>query len=372
VATDSAGDSVCPPRPVSERNERYAALIKADRTVILTSYARSLEELQSHVTERPRFREQVVGKASEVISDIVESVLAAEVRVDRRVSAAWVIDRAGAENYLSPLDRLRAADAFFKVAMASLASHVRDDQGFLPCFKIAVLALNESVSRRMRDCFAVDTGSLLNPVHRAQVDERRRIARDLHDRLGEMLSVGLRQLDLQEIAGREDPVSQAGIAREVLTEAMRRLRLVTSDLREEPVRSLEKALIRYLDSGGADADVRLQVSGDETWAPPVVHDEVFLIIREAVHNALVHGAPRLVMIGVDLTPFELRAWVEDDGRGFVPKQRTDPAFAGTGLTSMRERAALIGGRLTVSSAPGHGTRVELIVSLPGHHDERSG
>lgn len=372
MATDSAGDSGCLPRPVSERNERYAALISADRTVILTSYARSLEALQSPVTERSRFREQAVAEASKIISDVVDSVLAAEVRIDRRVPATWVIDRAGVESYLSPVDWLRAADEFFKVAMASLASHVREDQDFLPCFMVAVLALNESVSRRIRDASAAGTRSLLNPVHRAQVDERRRIARDLHDRLGETLSVGLRQLDLQEIAGRGDPVSQAGIAREALTEAMRRLRLVTSDLREEPVMSLEKALIRYLDSAGADADVRLQVSGDETWAPPVILDEVFLIIQEAVRNSLAHGAPRLVMIGVDLTPHELRALVEDDGRGFVPEQRTERAFAGTGLTSMRERTMMIGGRLTVSSVPGHGTCVELIVPLPGHRDERSG
>jgi hypothetical protein len=58
------------------------------------------------------------------------------------------------------------------------------------------------------------------------------------------------------------------IAREVLVEAMRRLRLVTSGLRDEPVTSFEKALVDFLNRVCADGDVHLVVIGDETWAPP--------------------------------------------------------------------------------------------------------
>jgi signal transduction histidine kinase len=125
----------------------------------------------------------------------------------------------------------------------------------------------------------------------------------------------------------------------------------------------------------ADADVRLHVSGDEAWAPPAVLDEVFLILREALRNALTHAAPQLVLIGVEICARELTAWVMDDGRGFSPPAATQTA-SGSGLASMRERAALVGGRLVVSSMPGHGTRVELHVPIPdpdggaddlGHH-----
>lgn len=62
----------------------------------------------------------------------------------------------------------------------------------------------------------------------------------------------------------------------MIAEAMRRLGMVTSDLRQDSVRSLERALIQYIDSAAADADIRLRVSGDETWAPPAVIDEAFL------------------------------------------------------------------------------------------------
>jgi signal transduction histidine kinase len=69
-----------------------------------------------------------------------------------------------------------------------------------------------------------------------------------------------------------------------------------------------------------------------------------------------------VVIGVEVGRDELRGWVLDDGRGFVSTR----APVGVGLASMKERAALIGGRLSVLSMPGLGTRVELRVPLEGY------
>jgi signal transduction histidine kinase len=204
-----------------------------------------------------------------------------------------------------------------------------------------------------------------NRVHEARLDERRRIARELHDRLGEVLTVGLRQLDLDEIMGPEIPEGQAAIAREVLVEAMRRLRLVTSGLRDEPVTSFEKAVEDFLNRVCADADVHLVVLGDEAWAPSEVIDEAFLIVREALRNALTHGAPQSVVVGVEVTRRELRAWVDDDGQGFTVGVDAESPAAGTGLATMRERAALLGGTLAIVSKPGRGTSVELSVPLSG-------
>lgn len=354
-----------PARPPSECNERYAELIEADRTVIVASYVRNLEALCTARTCGPRFRDQALADATEVINNVVKSVAAGEVRLAPRTSAVRVIDQRGYESCPSPIDQIRAARILFDIALASFAGHFNEDPALLQCFTIAVSALNEGISRCIGEAAVACTGFLLSRVHEAQAQERRRIARDLHDRLGEQLSVGLRQLDLLEIVGQEDPLSQAGIPRRVLTEAMERLRRVTFDLREEPPISLEKALIGYLDSAGADAEVRMRISGDEAWAPPAVLEEVFLIIREAARNALAHAASKLVLIDVELTPQELRALVKDDGRGFVP----GTGVTGTGLASMRERSASIEGRLTVSSVSGSGTSVELMVSLPGHREE---
>jgi signal transduction histidine kinase len=277
-----------------------------------------------------------------------------------------------AENQLSVADLLRASTALFDVTVSSLASHVKDDPELLPCFTAVIVTLNESISSRIREATLAYTSYLLERVDQAQIDERRRIARDLHDRLGEGMSVALRQLELHELTSGKDPLipsPRAAMAKEAIAEGMRRLRAVTSDLRQDSVRNLEKALIQYIDSaageGTVPADVRLRVSGDETWASPAVIGEAFLILREAIRNALRHAAPRLVLIGVAVAPHELYAWVEDDGRGFVLGSHAASVPADNGLTSMRERVALLGGRLTIVSVPGRGTLVELLVPLPG-------
>jgi signal transduction histidine kinase len=367
VAQDPTRDPGRPPSQGSDQHERFAAHIRAGRTAILTSYAESLEALHSPVVAEPRARDRAMTNGAQIIADLVASVRGDD--HDRRTMLAPVIEEAPA---LSPADLVRSAAAFFDVTVNSLARHVKDDPDLLPCFITAVLALNEGISRRVGEATIAQIGYLLDRADQAHIEERRRIARDLHDRLGEGMSVALRQLELHEIASREDPrtsAPRAAMAKEALGEAMRRLRLVTSDLRQDSVKNLERALVRYIDSAAADAEVRLCVSGDETWAPPAIIDEAFLIIREAIRNALAHGCPQLVMIGIALAPHELRAQVEDDGHGFVPAQAPGPDAIGTGLVSMRERAALIGGRLTIASVPGRGTGMELLVPLPGNRDE---
>lgn len=362
-----------PPGEVSERRERFAALIRAEQTAILESYVRSLEASVSPVIARPQARAQAMTDAAEILTDVAASLGGGEpAREGRCDTLSRMTGPSRAEHQLSPADLLRAAQVLFNITVSSLSRHVTEDPGLLPCFSAAVVALNESIGRRIGEATLAYHGYLLERLDQAHAEERHRIARDLHDRLGEGMSVALRQLELWEIASRQDPVAaspRAARAKDAITEAMRRLRLVTSDLRQEPVRSLEKALIQYLDSvvpdAAAAAEVRLRVSGDETWVPPTVIDEAFLILREAIRNALRHGSPSTLLIGVALAPHELHAWVEDDGCGFI---RTEAGRTGTGLASMQERAALVGGRLAVASSPGRGTHVELVVPLPGQVD----
>src|SRR6185437_13974891 len=145
-----------------------------------------------------------------------------------------------------------------------LGRHVRADPDLLSCFVTAVVALNESIGRRIREATHAYAGLLLERVDQAHIEERQRIARDLHDQLGESMSVALRQFELYELASerdlaaggagaaslpglsaRETPVPGPSVrgesVREAITETMRRLRVVTSDLRQEAVRSLENS-----------------------------------------------------------------------------------------------------------------------------------
>lgn len=373
MAGQSARGSRPPPGEAGERRECFAALIQAERAAILASYAKSLDALRGAVIAGPGGRDLAMANGAEIIADVVASVQDGGGRIgDRRIMLAWTAAGERTENPPGPADLVRAASLLFDITVNVLAIHVGEDPGLLPCFVTAVLALNESIARRFEEAALAHTGYLLERVERAQIDERRRIARDLHDRLGEGISAALRQLELHEITAGGDPLAsqpRVASAKEALTEAMRRLRAVTSGLRQDSVRSLERALVQYIDSVAAAAEVQLRVSGDEAWAPPAVIDETFLIIREAIRNALQHSVPSMMRIGVAVAPHELHAWVEDDGCGFAPAEGADLVRSGTGLASMRERAGLLGGQLTVASALGQGTHVELLVPLAGRRDE---
>jgi signal transduction histidine kinase len=154
-------------------------------------------------------------------------------------------------------------------------------------------------------------------------------------------------------------------ASEAVQEAMRTLRAVTSELRlTEPQQNLVKAMraaFGTLPSG--DATITLNVNGDETWAPAAVKDESFLVILEAVRNAAAHANPKRIIVNVHIAPYELRAYIDDDGSGFEPDQAI--GHERVGLASMRERTVLMGGQFSISSSPGDGTHVKIFVPFPG-------
>lgn len=355
---------------------RFATLINGSRAAILACYRAALETSRSPDFPDPCCRERLVEVGSQILTEVAAHVRAERQQIDDDYRLfAYPID-GPASRQLCPSEWHRAAALFSDVTIGVLANHAKNDPELFGCFVTAVQALNQSLALRVELATVDYTSYLLNRIHKANVDERRRIARELHDRLGEGLSVALRQLDLGEISAQKeagDPGRQTKLAREALVETMRRLRVVTSDLRHERVTGLEKALTQYADSVAAEAQISLRVSGDESWATYAVLDEVFLILREALRNALQHGSPEHVLIAVNVTPQELTARVQDDGRGFVVPDPADNATARTaGLASMRERAALLGGRLLVTSAPGRGTCIELYVSLLGRRDEHPG
>jgi signal transduction histidine kinase len=362
VAKDRVSDSSLHVDKIRGLADRFANLIRADHASILMSFKRTLEKARGPVTYDGRALDCVVASGSRLISDLAERARAGE--GPRHVpgeAPACPMTKTQDDAQLSPVETLRAAAALFDATVASLARHVEEDPELLPCFVAAILTLNESLALRTNEATDAHTRFLLDRIYQIQLDERRRMARELHDRLGEGLSVALRQVELSELVSAEhqhEGTAHAGLAREALVEAMRRLRLLTSDLRQDPVTSLEKALTHYLESFVTDAGIRLRVRGDERWATPTVIDEAYLIIREAIRNAFTHAGPSLVQVEIDVEKHQLSAQVKDDGCGFVA------ALVGggtAGLASMRERAILIGGTLTVHSMPRHGTQVSLIV-----------
>jgi signal transduction histidine kinase len=349
------------------------ASVDADRSEILAAYQRNLETTGSPIVLDPVARRQAMVQADQIITDVVHSLREGRVHLDEGYRLlAWDIGATRAATGMHPRESLKAAAIFFEAATTSLARHISSDPESIGLFVLIVLALNQSISDRIREAATTYSGYLLERIHEAHLEERRRIALELHDRIGSVVSLAHRQLELYELYSTTEPARASArvvSAQQAIQEIMHNIRGLTSDLRlQEPLKSLEKALLRYIDSARADdVTIRVRVNGDESWAPPGVADESFLVLREAVRNALTHAKPTMVLVRVDIAPHELRASVVDNGVGFD----TSHPSSGVGLSAMQERAALMGGVVTVSSRPGRGTHVDLLVPLPGHQNERA-
>jgi signal transduction histidine kinase len=200
------------------------------------------------------------------------------------------------------------------------------------------------------------------------VEERHRIARELHDSMTQKLfSLRLTAEAAAALAGQDPSLAEAHLATvsRLASEATDELRAIMvglgpADLAGDGIAVALRKQAELLDRAHA-ATVRFHA--DPVPRLSTAREEmVYRVAQEAVHNALRHGDPGLVAI--DLTSHEgmLVLVVTDDGRGFDPDLADSSARRRLGLASMRDRARLAGGRVTVRSRPGAGTTVRLEVA----------
>jgi signal transduction histidine kinase len=223
-------------------------------------------------------------------------------------------------------------------------------------YTAAVRSLQEGVSRRLAlGSVGYDT-FLLNRVQELNDLNRRRMARDVHDQLGNSLSLALRQLELAELRAEPAVDPHLKAARTAVLEAMDTTRQLVTELRRCNVAgSLELALKGFAsamsDIGGA---VRIWVKGSDEWMPADLADELFIILRECLRNSLRHARAGNIVVHVDIAPHEVQAEVLDDGRGFDADSLPGSS---NGLAGMRERVQLLHGTVNIASTPGKGTQV---------------
>ena len=205
---------------------------------------------------------------------------------------------------------------------------------------------------------------LLEKVISAQEEERKRIARELHDGVAQdmaalIVAIDSLQVDASVDATRRDLMQRVkGQAQEALQE-VRRLLL---DLRPSALDDLGlvPAVRWYVETRLADQGIEYTVTvmGPERRFPPTLETTLFRIVQEAVNNAAKHAEPHNVGVRLDFTEPTVVALIEDDGKGFDPYAYHN-GYSGeaVGLAGMRERATLAGGTLEVHSEPGHGTQI---------------
>lgn len=203
----------------------------------------------------------------------------------------------------------------------------------------------------------------------AILDERARIARDLHDTVLQTLyAIALSASRQLKMLPTQDGVAAQNALGEVLRLAnggLTELRAVVTNIRSDS--RVDSGLTNGLAALGADLrartsfDVRLSLA-DEPDVPLATKKALLLIGREALHNALKHARAKRVNIVLEVARGQLVLLISDDGRGFDPTVQQPGHF---GLQSMRERAAAVEGALELMSADGVGTQVRVCVPAPG-------
>ena len=227
------------------------------------------------------------------------------------------------------------------------------------------------VIRPLRELAQTRT-ELLSRVLTAQEEERGRIARDLHDSLGQSLTcvtVGLRAVE-------------ESVADEAMRRQLQELRRIGADAHEEIRRlatglrpillddlGLAAALERYFDDIAKVNGVRTTFDFhglEQTRLPQVIETTLFRIVQEASSNAVRHGAATELRLFLRRVGRIVELEIQDNGCGFDPQvvQRRDCESQSFGLCSMRERVALLSGTFDLKSQPGTGTTIAVQLPLP--------
>ena len=206
----------------------------------------------------------------------------------------------------------------------------------------------------------------LRRVVEAQELERRRLARELHDETGQALTsilLGLKALEEKL----DDAGSRAAAAelRELVVTTLQDVRRLAVELRPSAlddfglVAAVERLSASFSDQTGIEIDFETAL-GDER-LPAEVETALYRIVQESLTNVVKHARARRVSILLARRNGAIKAVIEDDGQGFDPA--ASPS-AGFGLVGMRERLALLGGRLEVESSGDTGTTIAAEVPVP--------
>jgi signal transduction histidine kinase len=199
---------------------------------------------------------------------------------------------------------------------------------------------------------------------------RRSLSRELHDEIGQTLTAlrieiahALKQADGQQM---KDELEHARALAERSVQTVRNICLLLrpallDDLGLIP--ALQWQLQEFSHRSGIAC--KFSESGVEPHLPDSVKTCIYRMVQEALHNCEKHAAAANILVSLRQEPGWLTLEVVDDGRGFAFDAKGLPGRgSGLGIVGMRERAAMVGGKLSIESSPGKGTRLAATIPLP--------
>ena len=235
--------------------------------------------------------------------------------------------------------------------------------------KIAALQADRLKESQQREALR---GELFRRVVAAQESERQRMARDLHDETGQALTaigLGLRGLESRLPHDPEKAAMTLHELQALTADSLKELQRLMGDLRPSHLDDLGlAAALRWYAAKveeRAPLKVKVEITGVEQPIAEAARICTFRIVQEALNNVIRHAEARSVVISLDYTERGVHVAVRDDGSGFDLERLRKTSSSGRqplGLAGMQERAALLGGLVTIQSRPGQGTLIE--ASLP--------
>ena len=356
---------------------RWAAAIvmaPALLTIMLLSLVRQLDPT-SPLSEEAMVHLQRVPDQPLELSTLSPGLLVVQVGIGVMfLGAAWIAARTTvrenrpADGYLAMGLVLAAfSQVHFAVNPGSYAALVTTGDLLRVAFYAALLA--GVIVQSRSDVRAIEQANAElrtlrdSDIHRALLEERARLAREVHDGMAQDLWYArLKQGRLaQLVQGNEE----RALAQEVIdaidsgiADARQTVMAMRAGSTDAP---LLEVVERYVEDFGDRfaLDVRFESTGDFPDLPARVQAEVLRIVQEALNNVRKHADATVVRVNASVDGEGLRIGVMDNGRGF----QQDQVARGFGLLSMRERANLIGARLAIQSALHDGTQVSLALPL---------
>ena len=332
--------------------EHYERLLRETNSLLIVGGGTTPAQLETNARS-------VLGRAARVLRGEERSLMAVEEEIYRNIESS--------DEPLNPHpdESFRAGVALCKAAVTVV---VRNLAPGAPPEEIAgiALAVQEIVMDRVsRMVMASYVDYLLTKVKETQGEERRRFSRELHDRLAHEMTIVTQSLELYRAYRESDADRAEGrltMAEGSANESLELMREFSRELRlSETSDGLRIALENLMSISVPDGvEYEVSVEGEEEHLPDYVRDQLYMVLREGVRNAVAHSGSRRIGVEAAITPTHVTAVVRDHGTGFDPE---DGTTEGLGLSSMEERVSLLGGTFEIVSEPGGGARAEIRLPL---------
>ncbi|KJS17932.1 MAG: histidine kinase [Peptococcaceae bacterium BRH_c4b] len=208
-------------------------------------------------------------------------------------------------------------------------------------------------------------------IIRAQEEERRKVARDIHDGPAQLLAniimrteYCLKLIDIDHTGVREELVA----LQEMVRQSLQDVRKIIFDLRPMVLDDLGliPAINQYLDEFQIQYGLMVEavIIGEPKRFNMPVEVALFRIVQESLSNIKKHARSKRVMVKIELLPQKILLIIKDDGKGFnLQEVLADKKREGYGLIGIRERIQILNGELVINTAPGHGTVINISMPL---------